>query len=64
MIPASYLYKNVFSEAWGDPRDRRAAPTACEPPAPGGGHFVGLAGLLASVLPLELGRGRRIMRQV
>lgn len=58
MIPASYLYKDVFNQAWGDPRQPGAEPVACDRHGPRGGHFVGLAGLLASVLPLETKRHR------
>lgn len=62
MIPASYLYKDVFTQAWGDPENMQAEPVACEPRGPRKGHFVGLIGLLASVLPLETERGRRVAR--
>ena len=60
MIPASYLYKDVFTQAWGDPRKLEAEPVAGEPRGPSRGHFAGLIGLLASVLPLELERHRRL----
>ena len=64
MIPASYLYKNVYTQAWGDPANRQAEPVETEPRGPSKGHFVGLIGLLASVLPLETERGRRVVRHV
>lgn len=60
MIPASYLYKDMYTRSWGDPRNLHAEPVACEPRGPGKGHFAGLAGLLAAVLPLEVERGRRV----
>jgi hypothetical protein len=60
MIPASYLYKDIYTRNWGDPHSMRAEPVECEPRGPSQGRFVGLAGLLASVLPLELERGRRV----
>jgi len=64
MIPASYLYKDAFTQAWGDPRNMKAEPIECEPRGPSKGHLAGLAGLLAAVLPLETERhGRRIVRQ-
>ncbi len=62
MIPASYLYKDVFTEAWGDPRKLDAERVACSPRGPSKGHFAGIVGLLATVLPLELGRSRRTVR--
>jgi hypothetical protein len=61
MIPASYLYKDAFTQAWGDPSNPRPEPVACDPPGPRGGHLVTLGGLVASVLPLEVKR-RRAMR--
>ena len=61
MIPASYLYKNVFNETWGDPRSNRAE-AVCEPRGPSRGHGVGLIGLLASVMPLETERHVRRTR--
>ena len=60
MIPASYLYKHVFTEAWGDPRNNAAEAVDCGPRGPNRGRLVGLIGLLASVLPLELERERRV----
>lgn len=62
MIPASYMYKDVFVRTWGDPKDNRAQPVAAEPPRPGNGHFAGLAGLLAAVMPLQLERTHRAVR--
>lgn len=59
MIPASYLYKDMYTRNWGDPRNMNAEP-ACEPRGPSKGHFAGLAGLLSAVLPLEVERGRRV----
>jgi len=58
MIPASYFYKDVYTQSWGDPRKAEAEPVACEPRGPSKGHFAGLAGLLALVLPLETERRR------
>jgi hypothetical protein len=58
MIPASYLYKDVFTRSWGDPRKSESEPLACEPRGPSKGHFIGLIGLLASVLPLATERHR------
>ena len=58
MIPASYLYKDVFTQAWGETRSREAEPVACDRRGPRGGHFAGLAGLLASARPLETERHR------
>lgn len=58
MIPASYLYKDVVTQAWGNPRNMQAEPVECHPRDPSKGRFVGLIGLLASVLPLEIGRER------
>ena len=60
MIPASYFYKDVFTEAWGDPRNMQAEPVECDPRGPRKGRFVGLIGLLAAVMPLEIERGRRV----
>lgn len=62
MIPASYLYKDVFTQSWGDPRNMQAEPVECEPRGPTKGHLVGLIGLLASVLPLEMSRHGRLVR--
>ena len=59
MIPASYLYKDIYTRHWGDPRNQQAEPVDTEPRGPGQGRLAGLAGLLAAVLPLELERGRR-----
>lgn len=60
MIPASYLYKDMYTRNWGDPRNLHAAPVECDPRGPSKGHFAGLAGLLAVVMPLEVERGRRV----
>ena len=62
MIPASYLYKNMFTQSWGDPRNMQAEPVESPPRGPDKGRLVGLAGLLATVLPLEIGRHRRVVR--
>ena len=62
MIPASYLYKDMYTRSWGDPRNRHAEPVECEPRGPSKGHLAGLAGLFATVLPLEIERGRRPAR--
>ncbi len=64
MIPASYLYKDVFAETWGDPRNNKAEPVECEPRGPDKGRFVGLAGLLAAMMPLEIDRHRRVVRHI
>jgi hypothetical protein len=58
MIPASYLYKDIFTQAWGDPRNVQAEPVECEPRGPSKGRFAGMIGLLASALPLEIERVR------
>jgi len=61
MIPASYFYKDVFTEAWGDPRNGQAEPVdEGNTRGPRKGRLVGLIGLLASVFPLEIERGRRV----
>jgi len=64
MIPASYLYKDVYTRTWGDPRNPHAEPTEDEARGPSKGHPIGLVGLLASFLPLEIERGRRGMRHL
>jgi len=58
MIPASYLYKDIYARSWGDPRNMQAEPAGCEPGGPSKGHLVGLSGLLAGMLPLEVERSR------
>lgn len=60
MIPASYFYKDMYTRSWGDPRNMQAEPGDCEPRGPNKGHLVGIANLLATVLPLELERARRV----
>jgi hypothetical protein len=62
MIPASYLYKNVVAQTWGDPCNTQAEPIETNPRGPRNGHFAGLATLIASVLPLAHGAPRRPVR--
>jgi len=60
MIPASYLYKDMFTRSWGDPGNVHAEPIDCEPRRPGKGRLAGLVGLLAAALPLEIARHSRV----
>jgi hypothetical protein len=62
MIPASYFYKDMYTRNWGDPGNQRAEAIESERRGPSKGHLAGIAGLLATVLPLELDRYRRVRR--
>ena len=63
MIPASYLYKDVYTRSWGDPRNMQPEATEDETRGPSKGHRAGLAGiarLLPAILPLEGNRRRKV----
>lgn len=62
MIPASYFYRDLYVRHWGDPRNQDPEPARDEPRAPKGGRMAGLARLLATVMPLELGRSATARR--
>lgn len=62
MIPASYFYNDMYTRNWGDPGNQRAEAIESERRGPSKGHLAGIAGLLATVLPLELDRYRRVRR--
>ncbi len=57
MIPASYLYKDVFQHAWYD-ADKEAATERHKVSRPSGGHTIAnLWGTLIAAIP-SLGRGQ------
>jgi hypothetical protein len=52
----------MFTQTWGDPCNTEAEAVASDPRGPGKGRFVGLIGLMASVVPLETERHARRIR--
>ena len=63
MIPASYLYKNVYTRSWGDPHNMQPEAVEEPPRGPDSGHRPGLSGLAARLgpfLPIRIERRRHI----